>query len=214
MYIKIQQKGYSLYMKKDTTVLMNGYDFEAKLKEMGLGEYICHSLEEAEFNNKRKNIVVMKKLRQFPDIYLTYKRQNGDFGEFASWSEEDFAKLHIDLQATLKIAEMIYSQTEEELDSKIENNDFFLCFIPYNKSLIITNNKSEEVSNNGLLGCLVDVVEDWLEMKGITPDMISNPERDENNPAIIVGSDYDFLVNKFSETLEMDEYEEEREELE
>jgi len=50
-------------------------------------------------------------------------------------------------------------------------------------------------------GRLIDVVEDWLESKGITPEEITNNERDEGNPAIIYGSDYDFLVDKFSEAL-------------
>lgn len=49
------------------------------------------------------------------------------------------------------------------------------------------------------LGQLIDVVEDWLEEKGID---IPNEERDELNTAIIYGSDYDKLQNEFSLIME------------
>ena len=49
------------------------------------------------------------------------------------------------------------------------------------------------------LGVMVDVVEDFLEEKGITKEDIPNDER-ENDPdaAIIYGSDYDELADKFA----------------
>lgn len=49
------------------------------------------------------------------------------------------------------------------------------------------------------LGQLIDVVEDWLEEKGID---IPNEERDELNAAIIYGSDYDKLQNEFNSIME------------
>lgn len=49
-----------------------------------------------------------------------------------------------------------------------------------------------------LLGRLVDIVEDWLETKGITSDDIPNEEReDTEDAAIIYGSDYDYLADRF-----------------
>lgn len=45
------------------------------------------------------------------------------------------------------------------------------------------------------LGQLIDVVEDWLEEKGID---IPNEEKDELNAAIIYGSDYDKLQSGFN----------------
>lgn len=52
------------------------------------------------------------------------------------------------------------------------------------------------------LGNLIDVVEDFLEEKGID---IPNEERDENdedNQAIIYGGDYDDLSDAFQDVLE------------
>lgn len=46
-----------------------------------------------------------------------------------------------------------------------------------------------------LIGVLVDIVEDFLEKKGID---IPNPEKDQDDcAAIIYGSDYDFLASEF-----------------
>ena len=45
------------------------------------------------------------------------------------------------------------------------------------------------------LGQLIDVVEDWLEEKGID---IPNEEKDELNAAIIYGADYDKLQSGFN----------------
>lgn len=50
-----------------------------------------------------------------------------------------------------------------------------------------------------LWGGLIDVVEDWLEEKGITANDIPNAEReDSEDTAIIYGSDYDYLANQFA----------------
>lgn len=57
-----------------------------------------------------------------------------------------------------------------------------------------------------LFGCLIDTVEDWLESKGITPADIPNPERprEDEYGAIIYGSDYDELADKFAIALDID----------
>ena len=57
-----------------------------------------------------------------------------------------------------------------------------------------------------IFGCLIDTVEDWLESKGITPADIPNPERprDDEYGAIIYGSDYDELADKFAIALDID----------
>lgn len=65
-----------------------------------------------------------------------------------------------------------------------------------------------------LFGCLIDAVEDFLEEKGITPADITNDEREgADGEAIIYGSDYDDLADRFSEVLgiERDASEERRE---
>lgn len=50
-----------------------------------------------------------------------------------------------------------------------------------------------------LLGMLVDVVEDWLEEKGV---VIDNDEKDDDHEAAnIYGKDYDILTSGFGEIL-------------
>lgn len=50
-----------------------------------------------------------------------------------------------------------------------------------------------------LIGCIVDIFEDFLEEKGIK---IPNEERDENNSeAIIYGMDYGILSEQIESTL-------------
>lgn len=59
--------------------------------------------------------------------------------------------------------------------------------------MIKQENKTE------FLGQLIDVVEDWLEEKGID---ITNEEKNELNAAIIYGSDYDKLQSGFNSIME------------
>ena len=81
--------------------------------------------------------------------------------------------------------------------------------------MMIDNNMSQ-ADRCELFGELIDVVEDWLESKGITPADIPNPERplDDDSAAIIYGEDYDTLADEFSAVLgiDRDNYEELREE--
>lgn len=64
---------------------------------------------------------------------------------------------------------------------------------------------SEDMSQSDrmeLWGCLIDVVEDWLDEKGITADDIPNDEREGvEDAAIIFGDDYDYLADRFSEVI-------------
>ena len=58
-------------------------------------------------------------------------------------------------------------------------------------------------------GCMADIVEDWLESKGITADDIPCEDRDQaiadgeaaEDCAIIYGEDYDHLTGEFEELL-------------
>jgi len=60
-----------------------------------------------------------------------------------------------------------------------------------------------------ILGCMADIVEDWLESKGITADDIPCEDRDQaiadgedpEDCAIIYGEDYDHLTGDFEELL-------------
>lgn len=68
-------------------------------------------------------------------------------------------------------------------------------FLPY-----ITRNLSQD-ERCELWGCLIDVVEDWLESRGITPEDIPNDEREGEGAAIIYGCDYDILADGFAAVL-------------
>lgn len=59
-----------------------------------------------------------------------------------------------------------------------------------------------------LFGCLIDCVEDFLDEKGITIEDIPNEEREDNDAAIIYGSDYDDLADRFANVLGISRYEE------
>ena len=77
---------------------------------------------------------------------------------------------------------------------------------------MIINNNMSQADRCELFGQLIDVVEDWLENKGITPADIPNNERPDGDDcaAIIYGSDYDKLADQFSVVLgiDRDNYEE------
>ena len=68
-----------------------------------------------------------------------------------------------------------------------------------------TANPQKAASMNGyrleLLGQIIDVFEDFLEEKGID---ILNPEKEEDdNPAILYGSDYDVLSDQIESILRL-----------
>lgn len=63
-----------------------------------------------------------------------------------------------------------------------------------------------QADRSELFGHLIDVVEDWLEKKGITPQDIPNDEREGDNAAIIYGSDYDALADAFAQVLDIERY--------
>lgn len=74
--------------------------------------------------------------------------------------------------------------------------------VSYKNNKVISNDMSE-ADKCELFGVLIDTVEDWLDSKGITTDDIPNDEREQEdeNAAIIYGSDYDYLADKFAEIL-------------
>ena len=98
------------------------------LYENGFGNLICSSFEEAEKNDRKKNLVVIDDT----DIYLTYKL-NGVFGEFICWVEEEF-EINEDLYNTmLSWVEDIYGMdtTEEEIEEYLAEGTFIFDFTPY-----------------------------------------------------------------------------------
>lgn len=77
--------------------------------------------------------------------------------------------------------------------------------IPEENSLVLSNILTQD-ERCELFGVLIDAVEEFLEEKGVTPEMIPNDEREDEDSAIIYGSDYDYLADKFSAILGVERY--------
>lgn len=93
----------------------------------GFGEFVVKSHEEAQQNNRKKNIVLTEEDNGYCDIYLTYKYQ-GTFDEFVCWVADEFED-EPDLVSIISNAvETIYSQSDEELDHLIETNQIPSAF--------------------------------------------------------------------------------------
>ena len=106
-----------------TQNITNGKALEEAIRNTEFGQYICHSLEEAEFNNRKKNIVIMNDLRKHPDVYLTYKHE-GKFGEFVCWVEDEFEEDPNIYQSVLRWIEDVYSRTDEKISENISLGRF------------------------------------------------------------------------------------------
>lgn len=52
-----------------------------------------------------------------------------------------------------------------------------------------------------MIGCVIDVFEDWLEEKGITAEDIPNDDREDDNETLIYGCDYGTLEGRIEEVL-------------
>lgn len=71
---------------------------------------------------------------------------------------------------------------------------------------VLIGEKSKEGKNyipepEEFLGHFVDIAEDWLEEKGITPERIPNEVRKADDSTIIVGADYDYFADRFAAIL-------------
>ena len=93
---------------------------------INMGRYVCTSFEEAENNNRKKNIVIIDNA----DIYLTYK-YNGVFGEFVCWVFDEFEEDESVYDSMILWVEDIYGRTESEIDSDVLNDIIPLVFKPY-----------------------------------------------------------------------------------
>lgn len=103
-------------------------DLTQMIKNLGYGQYICTSFEEAEQNDRRKNIVIIDNA----DIYLTYKYKN-KFGEFVCWVEDEFEEDPSVYDSVRNWVVDIFSQSEKQIDNALKASIFPFDFIPYEK---------------------------------------------------------------------------------
>lgn len=67
---------------------------------------------------------------------------------------------------------------------------------------ISINSNFDKNESKEIVISLIDIVENWLEEKGITKDILVNDEReDDDNAALIYGSDYGYLFDEFESIL-------------
>ena len=96
------------------------------IKEIGLGDLICTSFEEAKNNSRKKNLVVIDDA----DVYLTYKYR-GTFGEFLCWVEDEFKEDATVYDSVLEWIKDIYYRPPDEIDRCIASDELITGFKPY-----------------------------------------------------------------------------------
>ena len=102
------------------------------INEMGFGSLIVNSHEEAEANNRKKNIVLIEEENGLCDIYLTYKYQ-GESGEFVCWVSDEFEGEPDLVHIILNAVHEFYSYTDEKLDQDLIPNERLVPgWNPYN----------------------------------------------------------------------------------
>jgi len=101
-------------------------NLEELVVETEFQDLICRSFEEAAYNGRRKNIVIIDDT----EIYLTYKYDD-EFGEFVCWVEDEFL-MEDNLPEIIKAAIIeIYSMDTREIDKRIEEGSFCFDWKPY-----------------------------------------------------------------------------------
>lgn len=102
-----------------------------EIKEMGFGNLLVTSHEEAQISSRKRNIVLIEEESGLCDIYLTYKHQ-GQFGEFVCWVSDEFEAEPDLVNIILNAVQEFYSYTDEELDEDLIPNERLIPgFYPY-----------------------------------------------------------------------------------
>lgn len=88
------------------------FSLTEKIKELGFGDFICTSFEEAENNSRRKNVVI------FEDsyIYLTFKK-NGKIGTILSWTNDEL-KENDTFETMLQHIKEFFNMSDEEVSDE------------------------------------------------------------------------------------------------
>lgn len=99
-----------------------------------------------------------------------------DFENICNYVDEDLpnAELMFDLETYGMVYAIEINRAAERIKQYYDSSD-------------------AETSINSRIANIIDGFEDFLEGKGISVNAIPNPEREDDNPAIIYGSDYDAL---------------------
>ena len=128
---------------------------------------------------------------------------NGDIGLVYSWNDYDEEAVVQNLETLAKhVASGDVEFTGEDnfkwrfrfKDGKVQEQDSRLIYEPANQT-------ERWCANEELVGTLLDVVEDFLERRGFTTEDFPNDDREDDNPAMLIGIDAAELMDNFKEVL-------------
>lgn len=107
----------------------------------------------------------------------------------------------ISMKMSLHLADGVFAWLKEKGITSLDSIQQDILASRYHKVFFEPDEKMNPDEKCEFFGVLIDVAEDFLDEMGITAEDIPNDEREDEDSAIIYGSDYDDLVDRFSEIL-------------
>lgn len=107
----------------------------------------------------------------------------------------------ISMKMSLHLADGVFAWLKEKGITSLDSIQQDILASRYHKVFFEPDEKMNPDEKCEFFGVLIDVAEDFLDEMGITVEDIPNDEREDEDSAIIYGSDYDDLVDRFSEIL-------------
>lgn len=102
---------------------------------------------------------------------------------------------------SLHLADGVFAWLKEKGITSLDSIQQDILASRYHKVFFEPDEKMNPDEKCEFFGVLIDVAEDFLDEMGITAEDVLNDEREDENSAIIYGSDYDDLADRFSEIL-------------
>lgn len=107
----------------------------------------------------------------------------------------------ISMKMSLHLADGVFAWLKEKGITSLDSIQQDILASRYHKVFFEPDEKMNPDEKCEFFGVLIDVAEDFLDEMGITVKDIPNDEREDDDSAIIYGSDYDNLADRFSEIL-------------
>ena len=107
----------------------------------------------------------------------------------------------ISMKMSLHLADGVFAWLKEKGITSLDSIQQDILASRYHKVFFEPDEKMNPDEKCEFFGVLIDVAEDFLDEMGITVEDIPNDEREDEDSAIIYGSDYDNLADRFSEIL-------------
>ena len=107
----------------------------------------------------------------------------------------------ISMKMSLYLADEVFAWLKEKGITSLDSIQQDILASRYHKVFFDPGEKMNPDEKYEFFGVLIDVAEDFLDEMGITAKDIPNNEREDADSAIIYGSDYDDLADRFSKRL-------------